>query len=89
MTTEDAADDYAPDETYDSHDDIDLLDLSVVATRHGEDLTGYVYAGVTEVFVFRGKRGDFPAGIGDFAGITARRFAERLRDVLGGAESDG
>lgn len=61
--------------------------ISVHARRSHDDLTGYVYLGVTVVYTYRSHVDAFPAGIEDFASIALRRFAERLAEILGETEA--
>lgn len=61
----------------------DILAPSVTAVQRGTTLTGHVNLGVTTVFTMTANAKDYPAGISDFAGITARRFAKRLAELLG------
>lgn len=44
----------------------------------------WVYLGTEVVFTYSSAACHFPAGIEDFANITLRRFAQRLRFVLVG-----
>ena len=60
----------------------DILAPSVTAVQRGTTLTGHVNLGVTTVFTMTADAKDYPAGISDFAGITARRFAKRLAELL-------
>lgn len=56
--------------------------FSVTARRHGDEYTGVVYLGVQEVYVHTEPVSKTPAGIEDFANVTLRLFAKRLRDLL-------
>jgi hypothetical protein len=80
-----------PDETYDSdhagHSAL-LLNLSVTATRRADTCRGIVHLGVSEVFIHEEPVAGYPAGIEDFAGMTARRFAKRLATLLADNTTD-
>lgn len=79
-----------PSPDYDSSriPDSSHLDLSVAAREHSGVFTGWVYMGVEVVFEHTSPVSEYPAGIEDFAGVTARKFARRLRDVITPSSTD-